>query len=71
MSDEQKPEIASSELELDGKIYLITRDAEGNVVDKDQLDGELCLKVMIAVLDDSLKHPYLEKLVEAGKSLAE
>jgi hypothetical protein len=62
---------ASSELELDGKIYLVTRDEKGEVLSRDELDGETCLKVMVAVLDDSLQHPYLEKLVESASSLSE
>lgn len=69
MSDEEKKEVVSTELELDGKIFLVGKDEKGDVVSRDQLDGELCLKVVVAVLDDALKHPYLDKLFQRTKNL--
>lgn len=60
---EENNHAASSELELDGKIYLITKDNDGNVISKDELDGETCLKVIVAVLDDALSNPLLDQVV--------
>lgn len=50
----------SMELKLDGHIYLVQKDEEGKIVSEDELDGETCLNLLVAVLDDSVKNPYLE-----------
>ena len=72
MSDEEdkiQEEITSSELELDGKIFLLGKNADGHVISRSELDGELCLKVVIAVLDDRLKSNELEELLQAREEL--
>ncbi len=68
---EVSEEVVSSELELDGRIFLLGKNAEGTVISKEELDGELCLKVVIAVLDDGLKVGYLEELFQASQTLTE
>lgn len=62
---------ASSELELDGHIFLVERDNDGNVTKRSELNPEICLKVIVAVLDDAIKNPILDTIVDFGKSVEE
>ena len=52
----------SVELKLEGHIYYVKKDAAGNEVSKEMLDGETCLKLLVAVLDDALAAPILENV---------
>ena len=53
------------ELKLDGHIYLVEKDAEGTVVSQKELDGESCLKLLVAVLDDAVSNPYIQTIFSA------
>jgi len=54
-----------TELELDGHIYLVKKDGDGNVTSKDELDGELCLRLLVAILDDAHQNPILKNIFAA------
>jgi hypothetical protein len=54
MSEEQV-----MELELDGKIYAVVRDSSGELISREELDGELMLQVLLKVLDDAIRERYI------------
>lgn len=41
-------------LELDGKINILTR--KGRVTEREELDGLVCLKAILYVLDSAINH---------------
>lgn len=49
----------SMNIELEGTIYLTELDKDGKVLKREPLDGEVCLKALLHVLEQSLDH--LEK----------
>jgi hypothetical protein len=53
MAEEAVPTIA--ELELDGKIFFVEKDQEGNVVSREELDGELVLRALLTVIEDAVR----------------
>ncbi len=55
----------SQELKLDGHIYLVTKTEDGTVLSQDELDGEIILKLLVAVLDDATKNPMLQNVFSA------
>ena len=50
---------------LDGHIYYVSKDKEGNVISKDEVDGEMILKLLVAVLDDAMQNPVLQTVFSA------
>ncbi len=48
------------EFELEGTIYLIERDSEGNVVSRDPIDGEGFLQIFAQVAPYILDSNFLE-----------
>ena len=65
MTDDIK---TSAHLVLDGKIFIVETDADGNEVSKEELDGDVCLKALLSVLEDALKHPALDMFLDNLKS---
>ena len=41
-------------IELEGKIFLVTKDNVGNVLSKEELDGETMLKALLVTIEDAL-----------------
>lgn len=48
-------EVTNVELELEGKVFIVEKDKEGNVVSRDELNGELVLKSLLVVLEDAIR----------------
>ena len=42
-------------LELDGHVYVVEKDDDGNVISRDEIDGEVVLKLLLSVLSDAIK----------------
>lgn len=49
------------ELELDGHIYTVEKDEEGNIISREELDGEMCLRLLIRILEDAIEDPEFQK----------
>jgi len=45
------------ELELDGHIYITHKNGEGEVLSREELDGELMLKALLSVIDQITSEP--------------
>jgi hypothetical protein len=52
-------------IELEGKIFLVTKDATGNVVSKEELDGETMLKALLVTIEDALESYIPPELIES------
>jgi len=66
MSDSQeiKPIETIESLELHGKIFLVHTNANGTVIDKEELDGVYMLKLLESVLSANIDHLMLPELLE-------
>ena len=58
----------TSELKLEGKIFFVQKNEKDEVVSQEELDGEICLKLLLAVLDDANDYPLLKRLFEVAQS---
>ena len=58
----------TSELKLEGKIFFVQKNEKNEVVSQEELDGEICLKLLLAVLDDANDYPLLKRLFEVAQS---
>ena len=69
MSDSQeiKPIKTFQELELNGKIFLVHKNENGTVVDKEELNGEYMLRLLEYVLTSELNHLMLPELLGNSK----
>jgi len=57
LTDEEIEEQTETiDYELDGKIFAIYRSEEGKEIFREELDGELILKLMAEVLSDAAEH---------------
>lgn len=52
------------EFELEGTIYLIEKDENGNVISRDPIDSEGFLKIFAEVTPYILESDYLESILE-------
>ena len=52
--------VDSVELKLDGHIYYVKKNAAGDVISEEEMDGDMCLKLLVAILDDAHKSPILK-----------
>jgi len=59
-----------SELTLEGKIFYVEKDDKGVVTEKSEIDGQLCLKVLVYLLDDAVKKPVMHELLDDQLKLA-
>lgn len=51
--------------ELDGKIYVTERKADGTLISQEEIDGEVVLKLLVSVLEEALnKQIDLDKICE-------
>ena len=50
----------SMDIELQGKIFLVQKDENGEEVLRDELDSEIVLKAILAVVSDSLSSSLLD-----------
>ena len=48
-------QVDSLQLRLEGNIFLIQCDKDGKELLKDEIDGEVCLKLINYILEDSIK----------------
>lgn len=62
MSDDK---VDNVELKLDGHIYFVKKDVDGKVLSEDELDGDMCLKLLVAILDDASNHHILNAVFAA------
>ena len=54
---------ASASLELEGKIFIVQKDKDGEIILRDELDGEICLKAMEIVISKGLNLAIPEWLI--------
>lgn len=47
--------VETLDIELDGNIYLVEKDKDGNVVGKSEIDGEVVLKMIVTILEQAVK----------------
>jgi len=43
------------DLELQGHVYMVQKDKDGNELSRNELDGELVLKALLSVFSDAVK----------------
>ena len=63
--EEEVPDLS---IELEGKIFLVTKDKQGNIVEKSELDGELMLKALLVTVQDALESYVPPELMESALS---
>jgi hypothetical protein len=51
----EKQKLGSLELELDGHIYVTEKDKDGNIISREEIDGELVLKMLLNILEDAIR----------------
>lgn len=58
MEDSPKQQEQSKEgtlaFELEGDVFIVEKDAEGNITSREKLDGEIVLQSLVNVLERSL-----------------
>jgi hypothetical protein len=54
MADDKK-EVVAAELELEGKVFFVEKDEDGNVISRDELDGELVLQALMTVIQAGVR----------------
>ncbi len=65
MSDSQevKPIQTFQELELNGKIFLVHKNENGTVIDREELNGEYLMRLLGLILSSDLDHLMLPELL--------
>jgi hypothetical protein len=63
----EKEENTGLSLELDGHVYIVEKDEEGNEISRDEIDGEVVLQIVLLTLEESLDD-FLRKELEKKKT---
>jgi hypothetical protein len=50
-------------LELEGTVFVVTKDQEGNVLTREPLDSKIVLRALLASIEDGVKLIDPEKIV--------
>ena len=62
--DKKNTDGTTATLEMDGKIFYVERDADGNVLSREELDGEVMLAALLHVIEKAVYLATTEKTEE-------